>query len=249
MNAKTRPAPGRLLSAAPHRIRARLPAAVYDLAIRLGANPEMEAAPVRLTQTGRMKAKLEATGWMAFTARQAIATCGCAFDWRARFGPMGVVRARDALRAGEGRFDLTLLGLIPLTHAASTDELLRGQLMRYLAELAWAPDAILHNRALRWRVDRPDQFLVSAGRGAAAAEVMLNLDGDGRIVGAFAPDRPRALESGFAPTPWRCRLFDYRRHQDRWLPFAGEVAWLIGDNETPYWQGRLTGWRAKTRGT
>jgi hypothetical protein len=237
------------MTGATPRVRARLPAAFYDLAIRLGARPQIEAAQTRLTQTGRMKARLDAKSWMSFTARQTISTCGCAFDWRARFGPLGLVGARDALCAGEGQFALSVLGLIPITRAASTDELLRGQLMRYLAELAWAPDAILHNAALRWRAEGPDQLVVSAGTGAAASEVVLSLDGEGRIAGAFAPDRPRALGSGFAPTPWRGRFFDYRRHQERWLPFAGEVAWLIDGEEATYWQGRLTGWRPVPLGT
>ena len=35
--------------------------------------------------------------------------------------------------------------------------------MRYLAELAWAPDAILLNAGLRWREDGPDKLAVSAG--------------------------------------------------------------------------------------
>ena len=70
----------------PLQIRERLPAAVYDLAMRLGANPEGPASTVKLTQTGRMKAKLNATSWMAFTATQTISTQECAFDWRARIG-------------------------------------------------------------------------------------------------------------------------------------------------------------------
>jgi hypothetical protein len=48
--------------------RARLPAAVYDLATRLGVKPGDNGRGVKLTQTGRMKRKLGALSWMAFAA-------------------------------------------------------------------------------------------------------------------------------------------------------------------------------------
>lgn len=116
--------------------------------------------------------------------------------------------------------------------------------MRYLAELAWVPDAILHNTALRWRVDGPDKLAVSAGLGDAAAEVVLSLDSDGRIAGSFAPDRPRSASVPFLPTPWQGRFSDYRRHDGLWLSFAGEVAWVIDGKEATYWQGHIAQWHA-----
>lgn len=116
-------------------IRKRLPAAVYDLALRLGASPEMRRTTVKLTQTGRMKQRLEATSWMSFTATQTISTSECAFDWRARFGPFGMISVRDALKGGQGRLDVTALGVIPVARTERSSALMRGELMRYLAEL------------------------------------------------------------------------------------------------------------------
>lgn len=136
------------------------------------------------------------------------------------------------------------LGVIPVARAERSSALMRGELMRYLAELAWAPDAILFNTTLRWREDGPDRLSVSAGVGETAAEVMLSLDNEGRIAGAFAPDRPRSATAPILPTPWRGRFSDYRRNGNIWLPFAGEVAWEIDGKETIYWQGRIDGWEA-----
>jgi hypothetical protein len=221
----------------------RLPAAVCDLAIRLGANPNADARNVRLGQTGRLKQQVGATSWMSFSATQTISIRTCAFDWRARAGPLGVVSARDALKDGEGRFDVMALGFMPIVRAEHSSALVRGELMRYLAELAWAPDAILHNTELRWREDGPDTLSVSAGSGETASEVVLSLDGEGRIEGSFSPDRPRSATAPFLPTPWRGRFSDYRRLEDRWLPFAGEVAWEIDGKEFVYWQGRIEHWQ------
>ena len=226
---------------------AQLPAAVYDLAMRLGAKAGAHAQHVRLIQTGRMKTQLDASSWMRFTATQTISTRTCAFDWLARAGPLGMISARDALVNGEGRLDVMALGFIPIARAAHTPALVRGELMRYLAELPWAPDAILHNTDLRWRKDAPDALAVSAGAGETASEVVLSLDSEGRIAGGFAPDRPRSATAPILPTPWRGRFSDYRRHNDRWLPFAGEVAWEIDGKEIVYWQGRIEHWEMEAQ--
>jgi len=223
---------------------ARLPVAVYDLAMRLGVKPDVDRDVVRLTQNGSMKRSLDTKSWMAFTAIQTIATRVCAFDWRAKFGPFGMVSARDALEHGEGRLDIMAFGLIPITRAEHTPALVRGELMRYLAELAWAPDAILRNTTLRWREEGPDALAVSAGAGETTSEVIFNLDSDGRIAGGFAPDRPRSATAPFLPTPWRGRFSDYRLHRNLWLPFAADVGWEIAGTEVLYWQGRLGHWEA-----
>jgi hypothetical protein len=225
--------------------RARLPAAVYDLAMRLGVKPDDNLGSVKLTQTGRMKRKLDAQSWMALAATQAISTSTCEFDWRARFGPFGVISARDALELGEGLLDIMALGILPIARAEHTPALVRGELMRYLAELAWAPDAILCNTALHWRAAGPSTLAVSAGAGPTASEVMLSLDDDGRIAGAYAPDRPRSVAASFLPTPWRGRFSDYRRHETRWTPFAGEVAWEIDDKRETYFQARIERWEIR----
>jgi hypothetical protein len=128
----------------------RLPGAVHDLAIRLGVRTGLGPSGVTLTQTGRMKSNVRSKAWMAFTASQILSTQNCEFDWRARAGPLGLISGRDALLKGEGRFDIMALGVIPLARAAHTAALVRGELIRYLAEIAWAPQAILHNPALRW---------------------------------------------------------------------------------------------------
>jgi Family of unknown function (DUF6544) len=219
----------------------RLPAAVYDLALRLGANPETNRTSVKLTQIGRMK-PVGGARWMSFSAKQTIATRECAFEWLARAGPLGMVSVCDALKHGEGRLDVLALGIVPIARAEHSAALMRGELMRYLAELAWAPDAILLNTELRWREDGPDKLAVSAGSGETVAEVVLSLDGEGRIAGGFAPDRPRSAKASFLPTPWRGRFSDYRHHNGMWLPFAGEVAWMIDGKEDVYWQGRVEHW-------
>jgi len=228
-----------------HQHQQRLPPAAYDLAIRLGANPALNRSTIRIRQTGRMK-DIGAVKWRPFRATQTMATRTCSFDWRARFGPLGMIGVCDAYTDGEGQLSVKALGFIPILRAQSSVQLRRGELMRYLAELAWAPDAILLNTELRWRQDGPDILAVNAGSGETVAEIVFNLDSEGRIAGAFAPDRARSIKPPYLLTPWRGRFSDYRRHQGLWIPFAGEVGWEIGGVNNIYFQGQIESWEASS---
>ena len=225
--------------------RSDLPPAVVDLAARLGAQFRRGGSQVALMQRGRMKRALGTDKWMTFTARQSIETGTCAFAWWARFAPFGLVSACDALENGVGRLDVTALGVIPMVRTPHTAALVRGELMRYLAELAWAPDAILTNTALRWREGTSGDIIVSTGEASSAVEISLGLDSSGRIATAFASDRPRSAIHPILPTAWHGRFSDYRLHQDRWIPFAGEVAWEIDGRREIYWQGRIESWESE----
>lgn len=241
-------------SPAPSRDTLGVPSTIRVLAHGLGADPAHAPAAVRLEQSGRLRS-IGSKRWMEFNATQTISNHHCAFDWRARAGIVGALSARDALTADGGLFELRLFGGIPLRRAPQSLALVRGQAMRYLAELAWAPDALLHNADLHWQDAGPDAVdvsvdlrlpstkgLPSSDTRASAPRVQLTFDGQGHIVEAFAPDRPRTVKADFRPTPWRARFFDYREHGGRHLPFAGAVAWLIDGNEEIYWEGRVERW-------
>jgi hypothetical protein len=219
-----------------------LPSEVHDLALRLGAKESGGAGQTVLRQKGAMKLSLTSDRWHSFTARQTMAVTSCAFDWHARFWPFGYLSVTDALHAGRGQLDVTALGVIPLVRGAPSVALTKGEMLRYLAELPFAPDAILHNRALGWRVIDANQIAVSCGPAAMQTEVVFALNADGRVASASARDRPRSIKPPYLPTPWRGEFSDYRHQQGRWVPFAGQVSWVIDGIEVPYWRGVLTHW-------
>lgn len=216
-------------------------AAVNELAARLGVSPTSESRTVTLRQTGRMRRDAD-SDWMTFSARQTISTATSAFDWRARTGPMGTVSVRDSYSKGHGSIGVRLMGLVPLSPIAESTALSRGELMRYLAELAWAPDALLCNTSLRWRNGGGQRLIVGAGLQDGAVEIALDLDKHGRIAGAYAVDRPRAVKGGFSPTPWRARFSDFHQHLGRWIPFWGEAGWVIDGTYFICWEGFIREW-------
>jgi hypothetical protein len=198
---------------------------------------------VCLQQVGQMR-ESEASAWMKFEARQRIDLATCAFEWNARTGPLGAVRIRDRFGSDGGRLTVKLFGLLKIAGAAKSVSLDRGELMRYLAELAWAPDAILYNRSLRWRDLDYGRLAVSAGEGERSAELEIALDQEGRIAEVFAADRPRAVGDRFEPSAWRGAFSDYRRSKGRHIPMSAEVGWVRGSVYEPVWRGRVTEWSA-----
>ncbi len=219
-----------------------LPTVVGDLAKRLGAREELAGETVRLTQTGSMRSGAH-QAFRSFSARQTIRLSQCEFRWQARTGSFGLIRITDAFSDGTPTLDVTALGLVPLAHGQTNASATKGEIMRYLAELAWAPDALLHNHTLDWDVIDDRGLAVRYSEGAIQAAVDLLFDDQRRIGAIFAPDRPRYEDGRFVERPWHGRFFDYRQHEGRWLPFQAEVAWIIDNREVVVWRGKLTGWQ------
>lgn len=216
------------------------PEPVLALAKRLGVDNGSPVQRVTLTQAGDMRLG-KGPDRSQFHARQTIDLVETGFAWKAKFGPIGIISVRDAYQDNAGSLDVRLLGLFPLAHMVGP-AFAKGEIMRYLAELALAPDAILLNRSLVWSVIDERTLTVAAGPGAGQGSVRIDLDDEGRIGSIFAPDRPFADGRIVEERPWSGRFFDYRLHEGRWLPFGAEVGWTIDGQVVNYWRGTMTSW-------
>jgi len=180
---------------------------------------------------------------MRFRATQMIDLRRPHFEWQAVTGPFGLISVIDAFHDDQPKLEVRLLRRLRIAGVSDGAAAAKGEIMRYLAELAWAPDAILHNHLLAWSVVGDHTLRVSAGHGPALGAVEFRLDKDGRIGSVFAPDRPRKEASGFVARPWHGRFSDYRLHEGRWLPFTGEVGWVLAGQEFVVWRGKMMSWR------
>ena len=158
-----------------------------------------------------------------FRASQTIDLRQTGFEWRAAFGPFGCISVTDALKTGEAELSVRAFRHLRIGGVRGGTAAAKGEIMRYLAELAWAPDAILCNSTLAWTVIDDRTLRVSAEGGNARGEVELRLDESGRIDSVAAQDRPRKEGSRFVERPWRGHFWNYRKYQDRLLPSSGEV--------------------------
>ena len=153
---------------------------------------------------------------------------------------MGPVMVADYFVAGIGGLEVMLLGVFPIARMVGTASMNRGEVLRYLAELPWCPDAIILNRSLDWTVVDAKTIEVSTGEGAERGELTFELDDEGLIVTASAASRPYAEANGqTTERPWRGRFWDYQHLRDRYVPLQGEVEWGLPEGDFVYWRGRL----------
>lgn len=184
--------------------------------------------------------------WKALRCEQVIATGHPGFVWYAEqpFGPISIVRVIDAYVSGHGYLQARLFGSLPVANA-SGPELDRGELMRYLAELAWAPDAIVFNHALRWRAIEDNAVVVEADSDGGVAQVRLYFDRQGNIVEMQADER-NAMENGkLVPRPWRGLFSDHHVIGGRRIPTRAEVGYVYDSGYAAYWRGQITEYRVE----
>jgi hypothetical protein len=218
---------------------AHLPDRVIELAERLGAEGTF-AGHCHFRQTGTLR-NVGAKKWMRFTARQWISANDCQFRWVARVGLMGAVRVTDALLHDIPAGSVKLFGLVPLARASAGDDLLKGQLLRYLAELPWCPDGIFCNRSLRWEVVTDTHFQIGARIKYVEAELNLFLDDEG-LPARIQAIRPAEQDGVFTDREWQGTFRDYRRIEGRLIPHVARVWWTLDGAPFDVWRGTIGNW-------
>ncbi|MBX7541409.1 DUF6920 family protein [Qipengyuania sphaerica] len=210
------------------------------LAARLGVlDPGKGVA--RFRQSGRLR-NIGREKWMAFSARQMIECASCAFDWRARVGPLGAIHVEDSLHGDTPSGRVSIAGLVTLDRAAASPDLLKGQLMRYLAELPWCPTAILANRDLRWSVTDKDELRVSTQSRGVCGEVTFKLNDAGlpvRVEGL----RPAMEQDGYVERLWIGEFSEFRQCDGYTVPHEAAVSWVLEGSAFEVWRGKLSDWR------
>ena len=183
--------------------------------------------------------------WLPFHATQEMRVDRVEFAWRARFrvAPLLSLRVVDWYGAGDGGLEGRLWNRIPVVRARGP-EVARGEAMRYLAELAWVPQAMIANRELEWHGLDEDAVEVAARVGDSRVSVVLHFDSAGDIEGASADVRPRLVGKETVKTAFRGVFGEYRELGGVRVPTTAEASWLLPDGPFTYFRGRVTGWEA-----
>lgn len=179
--------------------------------------------------------------WLGFTSNQRVVLARPGFDWDARIRllPGLSFRVHDSYVAGEGILNARLLGL-PLVNLRGTPELARGELMRFLAEAAWYPTALLPSQGVQWTPVDDRRAQATIADGDTRVSLTFSFGADGLIESVRAEDRGRTVAGMIVPTPWEGRWAHYAERDGMRVPLEGEVAWILPDGRKPYWRGRVT---------
>jgi hypothetical protein len=179
--------------------------------------------------------------WLGFTSNQRVVLARPGFDWDARIRllPGLAFRVHDAYVGGEGILTARLLGL-PVVKMQRTPELARGELMRFLAEAAWYPTALLPSQGVHWTAVDDRHARATIADGDTRVSLTFGFGAGGLIESVRAEDRGRAAAGKVVPTPWEGRWSHYTERDGMQVPLEGEVAWILAGSRKPYWRGRIT---------
>lgn len=180
--------------------------------------------------------------WKPFTSAQRVVTRRPGFDWdaRIRLMPGLTVKVHDAYVGGEGILHASLAGLFTLADLHGRSEIAEGELMRFLAEAAWYPTALLPSQGVRWEATDERSARASFSDGELTLSLLFTFGDDGLIEEIAAEARGRTVGGRVIATPWRARMWNYVERDGMLIPLEGEVAWLLPQGPTPYWRGRIT---------
>jgi hypothetical protein len=153
--------------------------------------------------------------WKRFTSTQRVIAQRPGFDWEARIEIMPglIVRVHDAYIVGEGIRYATLFGLVSLVNLRGTQEIAQGELMRFFAEAAWYPTALLPSQGVQWQA--VDDF---SAKGTlldweSSVTLLFCFEEDGLMKSVRAEARGRTVAGSVISTPWerqwsKCELRD-----------------------------------------
>jgi hypothetical protein len=199
-------------------------------------------AAVSVTHTGSMNMSATAEQWKPFTSTQRVITQRPGFDWDARIMMLPFVPAHvhDAYVAGEGLLRGALFGLVPVVNMAGTPEIARGELLRFFAEAAWYPTALLPSQGVLWKAVDDTSALATLTDGAVVVTLLFRFNADGLIDTARAESRDRVVDGKTASAPWQGRFWNYAERGGMRVPLDGEVAWVLPEGVKTYWRGTTT---------
>jgi hypothetical protein len=154
--------------------------------------------------------------------------------------PLVTVVAEDAYESGHGRLEAKLFGALPVATGEPGVDLDRGELLRYLAELAWNPMAIVENSDLRFCSSPEGLPRVWAHDRASAVDYAF--DAAGWVQEIHADTRARGK---LGVQPWGARFLRYGELSGAHIPIEAEVWWGGPGSREVYWRGQVTSfeWR------
>jgi hypothetical protein len=135
--------------------------------------------------------------------------------------------------------------------------------MRYLAEAAWYPTALLPGSGVEWEAIDDSTARASLSDGNTSVTLDFHFDAEGLIASVRSPARHKDARTVL---PWQGWFRGYALRRGMRIPLEAEVEWVIPDGPMPagpavplpaaslpavplpYWRGRITDIAYETAG-
>ena len=191
------------------------------------------------------KINMSATGgeqWKPFTSTQRAVVHHPGFLWNGRvvMFPGFSANVHDSYIAGKGTLHAALLGLFTVSEVQGGGKMARGELMRYFAEMAWYPTALLPSQGVRWTAVDDRSANATLVDGPISLTLLFRFDDAGLITSVHADARGSGVGKDMVMLPWECRVSNYQLRDGMMVPTRGEAAWLRPEWQKSYFVGDLT---------
>lgn len=198
-------------------------------------------AAVEITHSGEFKLAEPGGRWVPFRSSQRSVMRRPGFVWDARVpvAPGVKVFVHDAYVAGRGVLHATVLGLATVMEQAPTPELAHGELMRFFAEAAWYPTALLPSQGVRWEEVDESAARATLDDGDTSVTLTFAFDDRGLVERVRSEGRYREVDGEMVAVPWEGRFWNYQRRGGMLVPIEAEVAWSLPEGRAPYWRGTV----------
>ena len=193
------------------------------------------------TQAGTLKTDVDGNRWLKFEASQLVAPPVVGFLWDARVAvaPLLHVRVRDALIAGHGSGQVSLLSAFTVAAAGGNLEMNSGALHRYLAEAVWYPTALLPSANLRWQSIDDRTALATLTADGVTVSLEFRFSAADEVVGIYTPARWGTFDGGYRQMPWEGHFRNYANRDGMRVPTEGEVGWYVDGEWRSVWKGTV----------
>lgn len=212
----------------------------YFRAVLQEGQPIIAGATIDIAGTFNMSATGEQ--WKPFTSRQRIVTRRPGFLWDARISmfPGLIVRVVDTYIAGKGLLHAAILGLFTMADLSGGGEIARGEFMRFFAEAAWYPTALLPSQGVRWDALDDRSANATIADGPLTLTLLFRFNDAGLIDSFRAEARGTVAGKEMVMLPWEGSWSNYQTRDGMTVPYTGEVAWMRPEGRKPYFVGTVT---------
>ena len=174
--------------------------------------------------------------WKPFTSWQRAIVHRPGFVWNGSVTvfPGLSAHVHDSYIAGVGRLHAAMLGLFTVAKVQGNGEIARGELMRFFAEMAWYPSALLPSQGVLWEAVGDRSANATLVDGPVSLTLLFGFDETGPITSVHADARGASVGKNMVMLPWDCSLSNYELRHGMLVPTRGEVAkggksYFVGD--------------------
>ena len=208
----------------------------YFRAVLKDGQPLITAATFELAGMINMSATGE--DWKPFSSWQRAIVHRPGFLWNGRVAIFPVIAAHvhDSYIAGEGTLHAAMLGLLTVAQVQGDGEIARGELMRYFAEMAWYPTALLPSQGVHWEAVDDRSANATLVDGPISLSLLFKFDDAGLIMSVHADARGSGAGKDMVMLSWDCSVSNYQLRHGMMVPTRGGAA----KGSKPYFVGDLT---------